>query len=106
MFDNIQQKSGWDMSQDMVWGYFFTHSTRAPLERAARLLQAQGYRLEDIHLADKDSPKDPDQWWLHLEKVKTHSVASLNARNLQLNRFADENGLDTYDGMDVGPVQQ
>jgi hypothetical protein len=105
MFDSMTQKSGWDMSKDMVWGYFFTDALRPPLERAAQLLASQGYVVVDIYLADKESDRDPDLWWLHVEKVETHTVASLDARNHLLYQFADEQGLDTYDGMDVGPVR-
>ena len=45
-------------------------------------------------------------WWLHVEKIEVHSVASLDARNQVLYRSADEQGLDAYDGMDVGPVKR
>ena len=38
-------------------------------------------------------------------KVDTHSVDSLDERNRLLYRFADEYGLDSYDGMDVGPIE-
>jgi hypothetical protein len=106
MFDSMSQKSGWDMSNDMVWGYFFTHSSRPPLEHAAQLLAARGYTFVDIYLADKESDDDPDLWWLHVERVETHTVSSLDARNRLLYRFADEQALDSYDGMDVGPVKR
>jgi hypothetical protein len=106
MFDSMSQTPGWDMSKDMLWGYFFTHSSKAPLERAAKLLAAEGYTVVDIYLADKESDNDPDLWWLHVEKVEKHTVASLDARNHLLYRFADEQHLDSYDGMDVGPVQR
>lgn len=106
MFDSMSQKSGWDISKDMVWGYFFTHSSKPPLERAAQVLEAQGYTVVDIYLADKESASDPDLWWLHAERIETHTVSSLDARNQLLYRFADEQALDSYDGMDVGPVQR
>lgn len=106
MFDSMSQKSGWDISKDMVWGYFFTHSSKPPLERAAQVLEAQGYTVVDIYLADKESASDPDLWWLHVERIETHTVSSLDARNQLLYRFADEQALDSYDGMDVGPVQR
>jgi hypothetical protein len=106
MFDSMSRTPGWDPSKEMVWGYFFTHSSRPPLERAAQLLAAQGYTVVDIYLADKESDNEPDLWWLHAEKIETHTVASLDARNHLLYRFADEQALDSYDGMDVGPVKR
>jgi len=104
MFANISQKTTWDMSHDMLWGYFFTNSTRQPLEKASNDLARSGYRVVQIYPREKKSPKDPDLWWLHVERVETHSVASLFQRNAELSLFAKRHGLDTYDGMDVGPA--
>jgi hypothetical protein len=39
---------------------------------------------------------------LHVEKIEHHSVDSLMAREEQLREFAHNNGLESYDGMDVG----
>jgi hypothetical protein len=105
MFDNIAEKSDWDMSGDMLWGYFFTHSSREPLESASRLLAAEGYRVVDIYPGEKEDDDEPDVWWLHVEKVESHTVDSLNACNERFYEFADGIGLDAYDGMDVGPVE-
>ena len=77
MFDNISNNTKWDISKPMLWGYFFTDDSREDLQRAAPLLEAQGYRLVDIYLGDKDSPQEPDLWWLHVEKIEVHTVTSL-----------------------------
>ena len=42
-------------------------------------------------------------FWLHVEKVETHSPESLNKRNGELDRFASAFPSVEYDGMDVGP---
>ena len=104
MFENIQNQTPWDMSEDMLWGYFFTHNNPQKLEQAAGLLNELGYRVVDIYLSDKDEAADPDLYWLHVEKVETHTPQSLDQRNDELYLFASENGIDSYDGMDVGPV--
>jgi Regulator of ribonuclease activity B len=106
MFHDISEKSGWDMSQNMVWGYFFTHSSPNALQSASLLLAEDGYHYVDIYQQRKESDSEPEVWWLHVEKVETHSVDSLHERNEALSRFAEENGLDSYDGMDVGPVER
>jgi hypothetical protein len=103
MFDNIAAKTEWDMSGDMVWGYFFTDSDKGALERAAEKLQDQGYRLVDIFQPGDEGTPLP-YFFLHVEKVEAHTVDSLYRRNTELADFARANGLDTYDGMDVGPV--
>ena len=63
-----------------------------------------GYRVIALYLEDKDNRKDPDLWWLHVEKTEVHTPDSLHERNQALYRFAEEHGLDAYDGMDVGAI--
>ena len=104
MFDSISEGTDWDMSSDMLWGYFFTDSEKSALEQAAPILDEMGYSVKSIYLSDKKSEDKPDLWWLHVEKIETHSVDSLNSTNLMFYEFAEKHGLDSYDGMDVGPV--
>ena len=104
MFANMATDTPWDLTKPMLWGYFFTDLSKEKLERSAPLLVAQGYRLVDIYLADKEEPNEADLWWLHVEKVEIHTVDSLHNRNIELYRFANEQGIDSYDGMDVGPA--
>lgn len=103
-FRQMKEESGWDMSRDMLWGYFFTNDHPEPLALAAKALSALGYRVVDTYLSDKDEPDEPDLWWLHVERVETHSVASLHIRNDELTAIAVKSGLGSYDGWDVGPV--
>lgn len=103
MFDNIGKKAKWDMSGNMLWGYFFTDSDKSVLELAAKKLVTEGYTFVDLFEAGDD--EEPlDYYFLHVEKVETHSVDSLYKRNTELEAFAAKNGVDKYDGMDVGPV--
>jgi hypothetical protein len=103
MFDNIAAETKWNLDGDMLWGYFFTDADRTALERASEKLERQGYRYVDI-FQPEDEGRPLPYFFLHVEKVETHSVDSLYNRNTDLEAFAKENGLDTYDGMDVGPV--
>ena len=43
-------------------------------------------------------------FWLHVEKVATHTPASLDAQNDEFYLFAHKHSIDSYDGMDMGPV--
>ena len=104
MFDSISESTDWDMSGDMLWGYFFTDSDKSALEQVAPILDEMGYSVKSIYQSDKESEDEPDLWWLHVEKVETHSVGSLNATNLAFYEFAEKHGIDSYDGMDVGPA--
>lgn len=104
MFESVSESTDWDISGDMLWGYFFTDSDKSALEKAAPILDQMGYSVKSIYLADKESEDEPDLWWLHVEKVETHSVDTLDATNQMFYEFAERHGIDSYDGMDVGPV--
>lgn len=108
MFSNIFEKTDWNMAGDMLWGYFFTHHEPAALEKARDLLVAQGYRFVNIYQLEPnaENPAAPRPWWLHVEREETHTPASLDARNDELYQFAYDQGLDCYDGMDIGPIQR
>ncbi|WP_020405123.1 ribonuclease E inhibitor RraB [Hahella ganghwensis] len=104
MFSRIRANTDWDMSGEMLWGYFFIHHEPAKLEAVKSVLESQGYRFVDIYLSEKEDPAEPDKYWLHVEKVEAHTPQSLDRRN-DLYKLAHEQGLDSYDGMDVGPIE-
>ena len=106
MFDGMADSTDWDITAPLLWGYFFTDPSKAKLEAASLLLKAQGYRIAELFLGEDDEGDDSDTWYLHVEKVERHDADSLHERNKQLYRFAYEQGLGAYDGMDVGLVDE
>lgn len=104
MFENIQTKTDWNINGSMLWGYFFTDKSSQKLEAAAIELEASGYRYVDLYLPDLGEGEE-QYFFLHMEKEEIHSPVTLHQRNIQLYAFADKHSLDSYDGMDVGPVK-
>ena len=104
MFESIANRGDWDMNQPMLWGYFFTHRDAAVLRAAVPHLQGLDYDFVELFKSEKDDPQDDDLWWLHVQRIEVHTVDSLFARNERLYGFASSHGLDSYDGMDVGPA--
>ncbi|MFV2057718.1 MAG: ribonuclease E inhibitor RraB [Thiohalomonadales bacterium] len=104
LFANIRKAGKWNLSGDLLWGYFFTHHEPKLLEKASIILQKRGYHYVNIFMSDIDDPKAPNLYWLHIEKVETHTPSSLDSRNDEFYLFADEFAIDAYDGMDVGPL--
>lgn len=105
LFANMEQNAPWDMSEPLLWGYYFADPAKDKLEAAAPVLAAQGYHVVGTFMSDKEDPADADLWWLHVEKVEKHTVDSLHLRNQLLYAFATTHQIDSYDGMDVGPVE-
>jgi hypothetical protein len=103
MFDSIAAKGQWNMSQPMLWGYFFTHGDPKRLQEVVPILQSRDYEFVEIFKTERDDPAKADLWWLHVQRVEVHSVDSLFARNEQLGDFAIKHSLDSYDSMDVRP---
>ena len=104
MFEDMSLRSKWDMSKAKLWSYYFVNPERTALDDAALLLAARGYHIVDIYLSRKRDPRDADLWWLHVEQIEAHTPESLDERNRLLTNFAADQGLQAYDGMEVGPV--
>jgi hypothetical protein len=98
-------KCKWNIRGECLWGYFFTDEDEEKLVSAGRELERRGYRF--VGLLDPD-PEDDDgsspSIFLHVERIETHTPETLHALNQELYAFAGEWGLESYDGMDVGPV--
>lgn len=87
----------------MLWGYFFTDPSHEMLTTIIEPLEHLGYHFVDLYIPDLDKDQ-PEYFFLHVEKIEAHSVESLNARNLELESLANAYSVESYDGMDVGPV--
>ncbi len=98
MFEGMRTEAKWDTDSDLLWGYFFTSESISPLEKLADHLSSAGYKLVQIR-PDEEDPF----YWLHMERVETHSPDTLYVHNEQLEEIAVKFGV-TYDGMDAGPV--
>jgi hypothetical protein len=104
LFTSSREKARWSIDGVCLWGYFFTDHSRERLLAAAPALERMGYRVVGIL---EPTPEDDDRglYFLHVEREEQHTVDSLEARNRELERFAAEFELETYDGMDVGPIK-
>lgn len=98
MFDNMRAGTSWNLSEPMLWGYFFTDAKKGDLEKLKNLLLTDSYRFVRLH---RDGG-----WFLHVEKIETHTPETLHNRNLALYATAAQYGVDCYDGMDVGPAPE
>lgn len=104
MFENIQVKYKWNIEEPLLWGYFFTHRHTDKLELAAKDLTQLGYHFVKIFMPNIPDGH-PEYYILHVEREEIHSPQSLFLRNQKLEELAVSHGLDSYDGMDVGPIR-
>jgi hypothetical protein len=99
MFADMRAKTPWNVDGPLLWGYFFFDSDRTKLEHAAAEFAPAGYKVLGI-----DQVEGRRSFRLHVERVEKHTPATLNARNQELYSLATRLSLESYDGMDVGPV--
>ncbi len=105
LFESSAANTDWDPNGEMLWGYFFTDPSEEKLAATVPELEGKGFTIVDLFEAmDDDGPAG--FFFLHVERVEAHSVDSLLALNSELYAFAAEHGLESYDGMDLGPVQE
>jgi hypothetical protein len=98
MFADMRARAPWNVDGPLPWGYFFLDPDARKLERAAAELTQHGYRIVGVQrLVDAQLAR------LHVERVETHTPASLDARNQELGALARRHAIASYDGMDVGP---
>ena len=99
LFAQMREDAPFDPSNELLWGYFFTDSKKDALRPVKDALVKSGYREVALYLTD-----DKATYILHVERVEKHTPESLHARNLEFYALAEQHGIDSYDGMDVGPV--
>ncbi len=99
LFNDLRTQANWNVEGPLLWGYFFTDPDEGKLALAADKLVAAGYDLVLIAPAD-----DGSTYVLQVERAEKHTPKSLFARNAELERLAESLGLESYDGMDVGPL--
>jgi hypothetical protein len=100
MFETIREQTDWKIDEDMLWSYFFFDVEQRKIEALAKELSSLGYSVADI-----SKTSDNLEYVLRIEKVETHTPETLFERNLQFYGLARKFGIQSYDGMDVGPVK-
>lgn len=97
-FHDVQTTDNIDFSDDLSWGYYFSHFEKSKLEHIKTILLKQGYSFAEI-IEEQDN-----RYYLHIEKIEKHTVDSLTKRDLELLGYANKFNIDSYDGFDVEAV--
>lgn len=104
VFDDLDAQGEMDTMGPLLYGYFFTDADSNKLFEVSEELQNLGYKFVDIIEADLEDEDDDKFYYLHIEKVETHTIDSLDLINKEFYKFADKYNLESYDGFDVGNV--
>ena len=105
IFDDAKTEDGWDLSEEMLYSYYFVDESVEKLEKLGLKLEADGYDFVDIfELGDEETEKSTGEYLLHIDKAEVHTPESLAQRNVQFAKLAAEYELKTYDGWEFGEV--
>ncbi len=97
MFANMKA-NGVNSNTVMLWGYFFTNDKSGPLKKVVAELEQKKFKFVEIY-------QDSSQiYWLHMERQEIHNSESLFELDKDLYAIADKYKLRSYDGFDVGNV--
>jgi regulator of RNase E activity RraB len=102
MFTNMREHTDWDVDGELLWGYFFTDADPDKLEKAAEALDEMGYDVVEIFQSEDDEDPSITDFVLHVERIEPHTPQSLFDRNNELIVFAEKQGIESFDGVDVG----
>ncbi len=103
-FEDLKINSDFNLNEELLWGYFFLDKDYNKLKKISEYLEKEEYRFVDIFEAEKETEDDPEEYYLHIEKVEFHNVDSLDKRNRYFYNLAVKNNIDSYDGFYVGNV--
>jgi len=77
------QENGWNISQELTWGFFFVSQEEGRLKQIYKELKDRKYLLESIH---KD---DDEKWVLRASKKEILVPEKLHRRNISFNELAE-----------------
>ncbi|CAM1352204.1 ribonuclease E inhibitor RraB [Tenacibaculum ascidiaceicola] len=103
-FKNLKLKGDFNIKEKLLWGYFFLDKDINKLKKLSKKLEQNNYTFVDIFEAEKEEAEDPQEYYLHVEKIEHHNVETLDKRNKELYLLAEKNNIEYYDGFDVGNV--
>lgn len=94
----VLELQGVDFNQPFLYGYFFLDENLEKLEELSKKLAEQGFSKVAIE------KKDSESYFLHMEKIESHNQKSLLERLNGFDQLAKDEGIESFDGWDVGHV--
>ena len=105
IFSDAKTQDNWDLSEEMLFSFYFVDKSVDKLEKLGLKLEADGYDFIDVfELGDEKTDESTGEYLLHIDKVETHTPESLAQRNVEFQTLADEYEIETYDGWEFGEV--
>jgi hypothetical protein len=105
VFAAATEEDKWNLTEDMLYSYYFVDEDVDKLEKLGLYLDAKGYDFIDVfELGDEETGESTGENLLHIDKVEKHTPQSLAERNVEFSKLAKEYEIASYDGWEFGEV--
>ena len=105
IFSDAKTEDGWDLSEEMLYSFYFVDEDVDKLEKLGLDLEKEGYVFVDVfELGDEETDEPTGEYLLHIDKEEIHTPESLAQRNVEFAKLAEEREIKTYDGWEFGEV--
>lgn len=105
IFAAAKKEDNWDLTEDMLYSYYFVDKDADKLEKLGLFLEENGYDFIDVfELGDEETGASTGENLLHIDKEETHTPQSLAERNVEFAKLAKEYEIESYDGWEFGEV--
>lgn len=94
----VLELQGVDFNQPFLYGYFFVDKNLEKLDKLSTKLAKKGFSKVTIE------KRDSELYFLHLEKIESHTQESLLERLNEFDQLAKDETIELFDGWDVGHV--
>ncbi len=105
IFDDAKREDNWDLSEPMLYSFYFVDDNPDKLEKLGERLEADGYDfIGTFELGDEETDESTGEYLLHVDKVETFTPESLAKLNVEFAKLAGEFEVETYDGWEFGEL--
>lgn len=94
----VLELQGVDFNQPFLYGYFFVDKNLEKLDKLSAKLAKKGFSKVTIE------KRDSELYFLHLEKIESHTQESLLERLNEFDQLAKDETIELFDGWDIGHV--
>ena len=103
IFDDAAREDNWNLSEPMLYSFYFVDEDAEKLDKLGEKLEADGYDFIGIYeLGDEETDESTGEYLLHVDKVEAHTPESLAQRNVEFARLAEQFEIKTYEGWEFG----
>lgn len=104
-FFNEMLENGILVNEKMLWGFYFTDIDAVLLEKIAKELQKEDFKVYEIYVAEDEEGNELDYFCLRTEKEITYTIDSLFEQSNDFYALEQKFEIQSYDGFDVNFIE-